>query len=63
VQLDAQQTQSVREGRMIELDPMPDNYLVALLEPNGNVFSVARVVENMLQPECVIPSEVSLGVS
>lgn len=59
VQLNETQTANVREGRMIGMAEPPDNYLVGLLDPNGMVFSVARVHGNLLQPECVIPAEVS----
>jgi tRNA pseudouridine55 synthase len=31
--------------------------IVALADPNGQVFSVARLIGNLVQPECVIPSE------
>jgi tRNA pseudouridine55 synthase len=31
--------------------------LVALADPHGEVFSVARLLGNLVQPECVIPSE------
>lgn len=58
VQLDPTQVSSVREGRPIGLAEPPDSYFVALTEPNGKVFSVARVHGNVLQPECVIPAGV-----
>jgi len=63
VQLDDVQTAYIREGRPIPLSEPPANHLAALLEPNGSVFSVARVVGNLLQPECVIPSEVTHGLA
>ncbi|HVT14034.1 MAG TPA: tRNA pseudouridine(55) synthase TruB [Fimbriimonadaceae bacterium] len=56
-----QQTQNVREGRQIGLLEMLDSPLVALIEPGNGVFSVARVHGNLLQPECVIPSEAMNG--
>ncbi len=58
VQLNKTQVQHIREGRQIE-EP-PDRGIagiVALLDPQGDVFSVARVQGNVLQPECVIPLE------
>jgi len=58
LQLDDTQTQHVREGRLIGMSTPLENPLVALLEPAGGVFSVARVQGNLLQPECVIPAEV-----
>lgn len=58
--LDADQTRQIREGRHIRIDCPPDNYLVGLLEPSGTVFSVARLLGNVLHPECVIPEEAVL---
>ncbi len=63
VQLDEVQTSNIREGRPIGLSEPPDHSLAALIEPGGNVFSVARVIGNLLQPECVIPSEVPHGTA
>lgn len=58
--LDAQQTAAVREGRPIGMGNPPEGPLVALLEPGGTVFSVARIHGNLIQPECVIPAEAVL---
>jgi tRNA pseudouridine55 synthase len=55
------QVEAVREGRQIGQSEPGTSNLVGLIEPRGNVFSVARVVGNLLQPECVIPSEVFDG--
>ena len=63
VTLDATQTANIREGRPIGLIDPPEGNLAALLDPNGNVFSVARIVGNLVQPECVIPGEVPHGAS
>jgi len=57
VPLSESQVRSAREGRSIGMSEPPDNFLVALTEPDGTVFSVARVQGNLLQPECVIPAE------
>jgi tRNA pseudouridine55 synthase len=63
IQLDETQTANIREGRPIgQVDP-PENQLAALLDPEGKVFSVARVFGNLLQPECVIPNEFHYGAS
>lgn len=51
-----EQVRSVREGRALGMGAPPEAFLVALCEPNGTVFSVARVQGNLLQPECVIPA-------
>jgi tRNA pseudouridine55 synthase len=58
--LDGDQVRAVREGRPIYGAETLDAKLIALAEPDGNVFSVARVAGNLLQPECVIPSEARL---
>lgn len=52
---------AIREGRPIGRAEELEDRLVALIEPRGEVFSVARVTGNLLQPECVIPSEVFDG--
>jgi tRNA pseudouridine55 synthase len=62
LELSPQQTLNVREGRQIGIPEIIDSPLVGLLEPGGELFSVARVHGNLLQPECVIPSEAMHGV-
>jgi len=54
-QLSEEETKHVREGRQIRISVEPNNNLVALADPNGSVFSVARLLGNVVQPECVIP--------
>lgn len=61
VQLDETQVHQIREGRQVGLSDLPAVPLVALLEPSGEVFSVARVQNHLLQPECVIPKEATIG--
>lgn len=61
VELTALQTHNVREGRQIGLAEIIEAPLVALIDPEGGVFSVARVHGNLLQPECVIPREAMHG--
>jgi tRNA pseudouridine55 synthase len=63
IHLDEVETANIREGRPIGKAEPPEATLVALLDPAGDVFSVARVFGNLLQPECVIPSEVAYGAS
>jgi tRNA pseudouridine55 synthase len=55
VHLDQENTRHLREGQSVRIDCTPSNNLVALVEPSGAVFSVARLLGNMVQPECVIP--------
>jgi tRNA pseudouridine55 synthase len=62
LELSPQQTLNVREGRQIGIPEIIESPLVGLLEPGGGLFSVARVHGNLLQPECVIPSEALHGV-
>lgn len=61
IYIDESQTAAIREGRAITLNTATDRPLVALVEPRGEVFSVARLTGDQLQPECVIPSEVFDG--
>jgi tRNA pseudouridine55 synthase len=61
VEATLQQVQNVREGRQIGVSEIIESPLVALIEPETGVFSVARVHGNLLQPECVIPSEAMHG--
>ena len=63
VHLDEVQTACVREGRAIPVSEPPNTNFAALIEPNGSVFSVAKVVGNLLQPECVIPSGIPDGTA
>ena len=57
VELSDVQTASVREGRPVLIANPPPGPLAALLTPEANVFSVARIHGNVMQPECVIPAE------
>ncbi len=62
LEMDEAQVHNIREGRTVILLDPPEAKLAALIEPGGNVFSVARVIGNIVQPECVIPAGVNLGV-
>jgi tRNA pseudouridine55 synthase len=62
LELTPPQVANVREGRQIGVPDILDAQLVALVEQGHGVFSVARVHGNLLQPECVIPSEAMHGV-
>ncbi|MEA2554446.1 MAG: tRNA pseudouridine55 synthase [Fimbriimonadaceae bacterium] len=55
--LSSRQTHAIREGQQVSVDGAPTPGLVALSDPEGQVFSVARLLGNLVQPECVIPSE------
>ncbi len=63
VPLNEVQVHHIREGRQVGLTEMPNANIVALLDTQGEVFSVARVHGSLLQPECVIPSEAFHAVS
>jgi hypothetical protein len=54
---------AIRQGKQLSLPVATDRNIVGLLDPRGNVFSVARVMGDMLQPECVIPAEVPDAVA
>ena len=60
--LDDTKVRNIREGRIVGISDPPASKLVALLTPEGNVFSVGRLEGNVVQPECVIPEGVPLGV-
>lgn len=60
IELDERQVQSIREGRTVMVVDPPDGPFVALLTPEGNVFSIARVIGSVVQPDCVIPEGVDL---
>ncbi len=61
VQLDAVQTAAIRQGRQIEIDAIENAPRVALREPGGAVFSIARMENHIANPECVIPEGVQDG--
>lgn len=61
IQLNSAQIDHVRNGRAIGLGEPPSGDVAALLDEDGQVFSVARVHGNLLRPECVIPAEVMHG--
>jgi tRNA pseudouridine55 synthase len=63
LELDEDAVHQIREGRQVGLDTVPEQPVVALAEPSGQVFSVARVQGHVLQPECVIPSEAMSGAA
>jgi len=55
--LDSRRVVQVREGRQIRIEEYA-NDVVALQEPDGQVFGIARVTDHIAQPECVIPAGV-----
>jgi tRNA pseudouridine55 synthase len=57
IQLDEVQAAHIREGRAVSTPHPPLGRLAGLLDPQGRVFSVARVQGQTLQPECVVPRE------
>lgn len=63
IDMDPEQTHHILEGRQVRIEGPPSNFLVALRNPSGMVFSVARLLGNVLQPECVIPGEAVLDPS
>ena len=61
VSLSAHQTSDIREGRTVNVQLEPSGDMAGLLSPEGSIIGVARVHGNVLQPECVIPSETPHG--
>jgi tRNA pseudouridine55 synthase len=57
VPLQTAQVRAIREGRAVISSETHNQPFVALLDERGDVFSVARAHGNLLQPECVIPTE------
>lgn len=57
VEMNDKQTHAIREGQQVTVGESAQVGIVALADPVGQVFSVARLVGNLVQPECVIPSE------
>jgi len=61
VSLSVHQAIDIREGRTVNVAPQPAGEIAGLLSPDGAIIGVARVNGNLLQPECVIPSETTHG--
>lgn len=62
LQLSPLDIERVSHGNVIQAEAPLTSTIVALLDENGRVFSMARALEgNRLQPECVIPREQSHG--
>ncbi len=55
------QLRLVQHGNFLRVDNAPNEKLAALTDEEGNVVCVARVLENELHPECVVPLEVLDG--
>lgn len=53
--LDEVRTAAIRQGRDIVIEEPPESNLIALIEPSGKVFSVAKITDGLAHPECVIP--------
>jgi len=53
--LDPAQTAAVRDGKQLVIENPPQGNHMALKDPSGEIISVARIIDNILQPECVIP--------
>lgn len=54
VELNAVQVAHVRDGRWVDAGEGLDGRYAGLLDLNGDVFSVARIEDRRLYPECVI---------
>lgn len=61
VTMNAVQEAAIRQGQRVGMRPLPDGRFVALSDAQGDVFGVARIEIDQLQPECVIPAEAIHG--
>lgn len=61
IRLNDGQFKLVQNGNFIKVDEAPAEPFAALADENGNVLSIARVSNNELHPECVIPMEALYG--
>ncbi len=61
VELNGLEVRRVRDGNYITAPYPVAGRFAALLDEQGDVFSMARVQENRLQPDCVIPRELLHG--
>ena len=57
------QVEDIRHGKRLAFPDPLEGRVMGLLDPNGYVVGMARVQGNFLQPECVIPAEVTIGGS
>lgn len=57
VELTDSEVKFVRDGQSVPNPQANSARLVGLVEPSGECFSVARLQEGRLHPECVIPAE------
>ncbi len=55
------QLRLVQHGNFLRVDSAPSEKFAALTDEENNVVCVARVVENELHPECVVPLEAFNG--
>lgn len=63
VELAAADVLCIREGRPVQARSPVTGRLAALADPDGRVFSVARIDGPLLRPECVIPEEALVGTA
>lgn len=59
--LNDHQVRVAAQGQSVPLPQAVEGRLAALLDTEGHVFCVARVVQDRLYPECVIPREALYG--
>lgn len=57
VELESEDVARVRNGQAISTSTTLPGKYAGLLDGNGCVFSIARVLKDKLQPECVLPFE------
>lgn len=57
VQLNSHQVHAIRHGQAIGWARPPTGLYCGLLDPRGEIVGMARIEDQQLQPECVIPAD------
>lgn len=57
VQLNSHQVHAIRHGQAIGWARPPAGLYCGLLDPRGEIVGMARIEDQQLQPECVIPAD------
>lgn len=57
VQLNSHQVHAIRHGQAIGWARPPAGLYCGLLDPRGEIIGMARIEDQQLQPECVIPAD------
>lgn len=55
------QVARIREGQSLKLPNLPESEFIGLTDERGVVFAIAKIAEERVRPECVIPFEALYG--